>query len=481
MAYLKYRSINPEITSFRFVSGIAIGLGYAFSLYALFILVREAYRIFSLSPWHELVVLSGQEVRFYNLFFAFVSVIFGQSVCLVHWTDKPKRLFSPGIRYRRSIVNDQRNLLWFFLFWFTALAATYGLYFYVVMYGPEGGFSFYPHYRYVFVLAVIVLFLHSWTTVRLSFKRRSRVWMPLAAVIVSAVSVAFSFITIVDYQSVNKALLRKNIYHSYTLQVPALSGQSGTYSHRSFYGNGRDRVNDIFMAFPKEQDTPAPAPLVFVDGKEIPLEKTGSYIDSAYAGTKKITRALADVLLHIHKDVPMSDVNRLLGEIKSSVLQRLYFRGSTPGRESQSRVYYTGFVPYRTWQHITTPREYQASLGSLNEIQNIIGINQLDDGNYLVDGKYVPATELREVLYRRVVSEKDYIVVLFINDAAGFGSFLHVLDNLHSVIAELRDIYSLALHGKPFHWDSNTVSGTYPVRFVGITEGAANPVLSSDF
>ena len=165
------------LSRFRLIVGVFLGLLYSFSFYSFLYILRETFRILSVTEKYDLWVLTDKEVNFYNLVFAFLSIIIEQSVCFVFWFDKPKKIF--GIRNHRkiAIVNDQRFLNWYFLSWFSKLAIVFGLLFGFTFSGGFYVFSLYPAYNYLFILIIIVLNLQTWNTISLIFKRKGQKWM----------------------------------------------------------------------------------------------------------------------------------------------------------------------------------------------------------------------------------------------------------------------------------------------------------------
>ena len=65
-----------EIPKSRLIMGLFAGLFFAFCYYAFMYLTRETFRFASLTVDYDLWILTDNEVRFYNLIFAFISVIF---------------------------------------------------------------------------------------------------------------------------------------------------------------------------------------------------------------------------------------------------------------------------------------------------------------------------------------------------------------------------------------------------------------------
>ena len=87
------RIAELKIPRSRFIIGIVLGLLYSFLFYSFLYLARESLRGLSITKEYDLWVLSSEEVSFYNLFFAFISVIIGQSICFSFWINRPKQVF----------------------------------------------------------------------------------------------------------------------------------------------------------------------------------------------------------------------------------------------------------------------------------------------------------------------------------------------------------------------------------------------------
>ena len=142
-------NIDPKIFKIpriKLITGILIGLFYSFAFYSFLYLIREVFRILSVTEDYDLWILTDKEVDFYNLFFAFISVIISQSVCFAFWFDRPRGFFEKRHYRTTTIVNDQRVLNWYFLSWFSKLAIVFGIMFGLAF---HGGF-------YVFILITIM-------------------------------------------------------------------------------------------------------------------------------------------------------------------------------------------------------------------------------------------------------------------------------------------------------------------------------------
>lgn len=118
-----------KISRLKLISGILIGLVFSFVFYSFLYLIRESFRILSVTEYYDLWILSDNENQFYNLMFAFISVIIAQSVTFTFWFDSPGRNSEIRSRGRTTILNDQRVLNWYFLSWFSKLSIVFGLMF----------------------------------------------------------------------------------------------------------------------------------------------------------------------------------------------------------------------------------------------------------------------------------------------------------------------------------------------------------------
>lgn len=155
-------------------------------------------------------ILSDNEVSFYNLFSAYLSVITALSVCFSFWFDAPKKIFAKKQYKRISIVHEQRFLNACFLSWFPKFMLVTIVWFGVTF--PNGFlvFNLYSEYKYLFILIIIVLFLNLWTTIRLTLKRQSFKLMIASALILSAFAFGLSKVNFADYHKINNIYLQKN-------------------------------------------------------------------------------------------------------------------------------------------------------------------------------------------------------------------------------------------------------------------------------
>ena len=147
-----------QLSKIQIIAGVLAGLLFSFFFYLFLYVIREAIRLLSVTDDFDIWVLSGSEVSFYNLMYAFVAVILGQSVLFTFLFDRPSKAMGISSRIRNSILNDQRVLIWYFLFVAFQMAFFYGIWFGQASPGGFYIYSLYPRFNYVFILIIIVLY-----------------------------------------------------------------------------------------------------------------------------------------------------------------------------------------------------------------------------------------------------------------------------------------------------------------------------------
>ncbi len=303
---MKKRTLNIyseifEIPRIKLITGILIGLFYSFAFYSFLYLIREAFRLLSVTEDYDLWILTDKEVNFYNLFFAFISVIISQSVCFVFWLDRSRGFFEKRHYRITTIVNDQRVLNWYFLSWFSKLAIVFAIMFGLTFHGGFYFFSFYPDYSYVFILIIIVLFLQTWNTIGLTFKRKSLKWMLLTGTILSVIAFGLSKINLIDYKAINQNYLAKNIHYNYKLELPETSNCERLFR--------RSLIEDIYVVKSKNQNETKP--FIIVENKKIDLYELKEKIIDWKSIRNEYEIPHMVYQLHIDKTIKMDFINQI--------------------------------------------------------------------------------------------------------------------------------------------------------------------------
>ncbi len=208
--FLKQQN-NLSLSKRQLISGFIFGLLSALILYFSSQFVFESFIIIAAHFEGLLYVFTDNEMSFFNWFYANVSLVFGNAICLRYWAKMPRRTndTSPKNKLRlHTIKNDQTNLTTHFFHWFTACSFYYYFYFGLnVGHWSYDVIGLYEHYKYFFILIPIVLWLNSWLGISRLFRKKSLLWMALSALFIIVFSFGLSKIDFSDSKNFNKTFL----------------------------------------------------------------------------------------------------------------------------------------------------------------------------------------------------------------------------------------------------------------------------------
>ncbi|MFB6340588.1 hypothetical protein ACE1ET_02645 [Saccharicrinis sp. FJH62] len=465
---LKKQFLHPDIketglTKPRIIAGVVIGFLFALSLYGLLYGSREALRYYSVGWDSNIWILKDTEVWFYNLFFAFLSFIFGQSVCFLFWFYRPKRIYEKN-RKRLSFINDQLNLNTFFMSWFAKLGFGFGLY-----YATECNyltFSLIPKYEFLFVLIIIVLFLHPWMSIRRYFKNNSLKWMGISFLIISGLSLGLSFINILNYKSLNKTVLKRNIPYTYHLELPE------TWYHVTDEKN-RTYVDNIYLI----KDSVQSDSQLFYNELEIDLSELSKILKEKAEADR--TFQFQYLQLSIDKKISMGYITQLIDNITKSGIYRLGFRILPKDRIFDDKYYFKEFFPLKAMptdsiylQHLQTEKR---------SISNTINVKMIDNGDYEINNVGIPASGLKSYLSEEILKNTDYVVSILINDRSSYNSFMKIYDSVYQIIYEKRNEMSSLKYGEDFQYldeeQMDSIRTVYPIRIDYLTTKIQNQMV----
>lgn len=426
-------------------AGIAVGIFYAFSLYAFFYVCREAFRLFTVTEYYDLLVLSPGQVFSYNLFFAFIATIMGQSVCFLFWFDRPRRIFGKSQRRRASIVNDQRNLLWYFMFWFTRIVWLAGFFFYfAIPYGYEA-ISFFPDYLPEAILIIFVLYLNNWVTFRRAFKKESRKWLLVSSLFVVGLSFLFASINLVDYRKINETVLEKNVYRTYQLNVPEVDASLIRYPQ--WRENSFTWQAFIVM---KERDHQPSSPNIIVDNEIVTMEAYREKLTEWLSEFAGFYRNILDIRLHVDCRVPMNIIDQLHQIHYDASLYHLGYAVNPSGKDfSEDRNMYT-----YVFTMIQEKLNDEDSIGRIaiekDSITNIVKVDINRNGSYSLSNIPIDKYELRKIIADEMRKDDNFLILLTLSGNTPFGEYLFAWTEMLAALNEIRNEYALVHCKKPF-------------------------------
>ena len=468
-------TIPSSIAKYRYIVGAVIGLFLAFSLYSLQFMTREAFRWHSISD-DDLWLLSDSEVSFYNLIFAFIAVIIGQSFCFVYWFDRPSRVFNLYPGRLRSIVHDQRFFNWYFLAWFSKVATTCGLLFGTAGLGGFYMISLYPHFNYLFVLIIVVMFLQVWNTLLLTFKKKAYKWMMVSILVVSTLSFGLSNIDIVDYKTLNEKIVNKRLDVKYHLRLPI----SKAYEIATFRYEAHMPI--ISIVKPRGDQDEDSGPILFVGNRKCDIAALPAEVERITVRLPQEVQDRMPVYLMVDKDTPMKYVHRVTRALALADIQFLRYIVVPPEDRYDKRYYI-----FQERTHLSKFNQshflfdYEVNLEKLEKYSNKIEI-QVSSVGYKIDDLTVAQKDLAEILLLKIEDNLDYAISINFNEGLTFENYFGAISAIYQAVFSLRDEEALQKHGIDFRsLDAyyqrdarRTIMNKYPLRYIEIWEGSSN-------
>lgn len=184
---------------------IVIGLGAAFTIYSFFYVVRESFRVISFGFMNIPNIVLESNRDFYNLFFAGLSMIFGNSIAISFLLSKPQNVFSRNNTKRNRILNDQIFLNLNFAYWFGKMGLLFGA-------GSMSLFDFpyRPYFYFPLLLLLVVMYLETWKTWIQVLGLKGYKWMLIHFLILLSLSFAMSKVDVVNYKAIDAVSLEMN-------------------------------------------------------------------------------------------------------------------------------------------------------------------------------------------------------------------------------------------------------------------------------
>lgn len=430
-----------SLTKIRIISGVVLGLLYSFSLYSFLYIMRESLRILSVTDDYDVWLLSREEVNFYNLVLAFISVIIGQSTCFWYWNDRPRKLLEKNKRLRISILNDQRVLNWFFLYVFFQLAVFYGYYFGFTIKGAFYTFSLYPDYKYLFILIIIVLFLNSWISILKIINGKRKFWFLASALVVSLISFSFSKINMIDYRAINAIILNKSVYNNFLLDLPESNAE------HLWYPNFKE---PIYLAMSKGSDKKS-IPVIIINNYEVAFDDLPIVLSDLLSQIDEFRARFMAFRLIIHKGVPMQYVLRLQEELLKSGIHRVAYAIIPHNPEFDQRYYRDFSFNVRLPDFKYTKDEIYKLVSEADGIKNVILIQHVDSRLYIINDSLVLADELTRFYENIIREDSNYIILYEVNEKKSLEDYLIVLTSYAKVLHSMRDEHSIITLGKSYY------------------------------
>jgi hypothetical protein len=422
----------PTITRTEIIITIAWGLFFAFVFYSFLTILREVGRLYTITEHYDILILSDKELNFYNLFFAFLSLIFAQSICLARLFNKPRKAFEKNI-FRYNILSDQITLNAFFLTIIFRLAPVF-----IFLVFAKGGFytfSFYPKFNFLLVLILIVLFLQNWLTIRRIYKRKARKWMLYSALAISVFAFPLSRFNLIDYQRLNQFAFDRNMIQKHDIELPEVE-----FVERSLtFGMNVD----VYLANQPESAKPV---LVF-NRKEISFDDFEQNFPVFKDSLIKNYWWRPDwhhILLYVDKSTPILYVNRVKDVLINNGIFRVGYVVVPRNREFDRRYYTNNYLfwrlPNRNLQVDEDLSEYELLL--VRFVNNNLQVNDI----------IVFTNDFYAEIKRQIRKHENYLFQFVVDDAMPFADYIFVLSEIQRAINTIREEYAMENYPEKYTW-----------------------------
>lgn len=418
----KKRQHNPNkktpfsISKRSFYVGLLLGMAYAFSLYAFAFMTRETFRVLSFDKVYGLWTLTEEEHKFYNLSYAFIAAMIGQSICLKYWFDKALKSTHIKNLRKSTIVNNQTFLQWGFLSWFSKLAFIFAFFFGMVYDNLMAyqAIDIYNDYGYIFILFIVVLFFQSWIHIRKHFKAQSTKWILSSILIVSIFSFALSKIEFINYRVIDEIAAQNSIYQKYELQLA--KAQFNESMPRKY------NTTEIFIVLSKDKTTPL-EPIIIFEGEKIDT-------DELYKEIYQHIRQGGIITLIIDHKTPMSFVNKLEGTLSQGMRTRFTYQLNKIDNEKNG---------YIRKIHSSSIDSYYLQQDNLLLEKDKLDISLDKNEQCYVNGNKIPKENLKDYIQHFVIENPNYYISLDKKDDNTFQQYIYLLESCKKAVHEIRN------------------------------------------
>ena len=329
---VSFRNISKE----QVILAIVICLVFAFTIYSFFYVFRESFRVMSFGFGHLPNILGESERNFYNIFFAALAMIFGNSIAISFVFSRPQNIFLRHNIKRSRILNDQIFLNLYFFYWFAKIGLVFGIF-------SMGftDFNFHKDFTIPIILLLVVLYLESWKTLSTIFRKKRFKYQVLHLFFMIFFIFGLSRIELVNYRVIDENQLK------YT---PMIDLPKSKYDNVSYYESYLDVYlnvdNNGKLLFGYYENDLVDSHLDFLDFKlklfESFQEKTSIRISANY-DTKMST------IKSIEKQVKKANVNYIIYGTFENDLYAKRFSSSGIKIMLNDSSYYEDNIEKRFW------------------------------------------------------------------------------------------------------------------------------------
>ncbi len=456
--FLKQNRYKPKTTKRRLIFASIISICFAVSFYSFLYVFREILRVLSVNDFHDVWLLSDKAVSFYNLFYAFLSLIFAQSVFILIAYNKPRGIQKGRRYYRFSILSDQRVLNLYFLDWFAKMAILYWMLFGDIMDSGYMTFRIFPNYVFMFVLMLVFLFFQTWITLRRFLGRPGLKWMFISFAVIVLSSFALSRYNPVNYKAINQTILSHNAFVVHDIELPETDDEVRSVS--------KIWVERLFVV---EPDSSADSfPVLLLNDQQISAQELHEYIIAMRSMYGEWESPRLTIQIIADKDLPMRYLNAVREIlIQTGALRVVY--AVVPETRDYPKAYYRGKGIYSKLPPYTIDTCVQQQLDELKEFSQIIHVYPFKDVS-VVNDSLISLDQFKSYVMSEIYKNPDYAIVLHVSGNLRYADYIRHYAAIQSAVHDLREFEAQKQYGKSIddiYWaDADEIMKMYAMRVV---------------
>lgn len=413
-----------QIGKLRFWQGILIGAGSAFSFYGLLYILRESIRLStSIASNFSVWIISEKDVQSWNLIFAVIAVIFGQSLAIKHMFSRSNSFRGQRKLLNIRIVTDATVLTNYFVYWLSILLFSF-FYYYAIMrsYFEEPDMEY---HWFVWGLIFIVLFLEQWKSLRLFHNKVSLKNMLFTILFLSIFAFALSQINIIDYKKVNFALNSNKPVIKHNIELPALKNYSKYIEQTK-----------IWVTCPFIENTDSIGRnIIQIDNQTLLIDSIPNYIE-------KNGYRYFYIKLNFDKRNQLSVFKKVLSKLAEGENHRVFISVLPDKNKSEPSQLKRGyFVNYRNVSSQLISRFKEES--NLKFFNSSLVIKVLPPKQVLIENQKVDLKELGVVLKQLLPEDENQSIVINVDDNCTFEDYMIVYDSILSFKSKRMDNISV--------------------------------------
>lgn len=402
------------ISKFRFWTGLLVSILLSFSIYIFSVSLRDYLRLLTFTQNFNFLEFSANELLFYNLFYAFLALLIGQTFFFKIVFDTNKKFNEKTIQFKRKkIVHDQNVIIWFFLSWFLRVGFMFGAINFSIFeyhtnysYNLYGQIDLYKEYKHLFILIIFVLFLQSWQSMRY-FIRSYFNHIFLSFGLISLLAFGFSQTNIFKFESNFSNLKKNNLYAKYQIDLPK-TNYSKPLSNLGF-------IKQYYISSNKK---------IYSLNQKSPYKIKDVVFD--LINQKKYRNSYNEFIqLNIDKNTPLE----FLYEVKKAIYVLTNYNiaySIYPDNLDFSKSSYQD-QPYGIFEGTNYLLKNESSKDYVSQRENKIELKQNLKNEILINNKSYNKEVLVEHIKEKILENENYVISIELKENAVFDDYIKLL------------------------------------------------------